>query len=179
MNSYRHLVVIDLSSYGSALALLNQFGDDVDVKVFEVSPMGSGALLVLLTKEAMAASVLKAEIIAHWAPSIVHIEVISDAHPDLLSTYLSQATAAVTTNILVLESAYVSQAMRAADLLLKKSISLIDFRIIRTFPSNSILIASHNQVSELVNFSNGNEKLKPTIISNVSENLRSYFEVLK
>ncbi len=179
MNSYRHLVVVDLSSYGSALALINQFSDDLDVKVFEISPLGSAALLILMTKESMAAEVLKNEIIAYRSAAIIKIAVIKDAHEELLKTYLSQNNPGLKNEMIVLESPYVSDAMLAADQLLKKSISLDDFRVVRTFPSNSILVASHSELNHLVEFGNQNSNLKSTLISNVGASLRSYFEVVK
>lgn len=173
------MVVIDLSSYGSALAIVNQFCDDQDVKCFEVSPVGSAALVILATKEPMAAQVLKVEITSQWGQSVICMAVIEDAHVDLLKTYLSQTSVSTSQNILVLESPHISEAMAAADQLLKSSISLLDFRVVRTFPSNAILTATLNRLEALIDFSEKNKNFKSTLIPNMTPVLKNYFDIVQ
>lgn len=179
MNSYRHLVVIDLSSYGSALAIINQFCDDEDVKVFEISPLGSAALLILLTKESTAATILQKQIVSHWGAAVINTALILDSHNDLLPTYLSQKSSAVAKNILVLESASVSTALATANNLLNKEIQLLDLRVVRTFPSNTILTVTGENPEALLAIATKQADLKTTFVANVQKTLQEYFQISK
>ena len=177
LSSYRHLVIADLTSYGSALTLINELSDDDGVKVFEVSPMGSGALLILITKEATAAAILKNQIQSQMNPSVLNVALIENAHEDLIKTYLSQTQARVAKNIIVIESTFVSEALVVANRLLNNSIQLLDLRVVRTFPSNTIITATADHPEKLLSAVQGGLKTKYTLISNPQPVLKSYFEI--
>ena len=178
LTKYNNLVIIDLSSYGSALAIINQFADDKDVKVFEVSPLGQAALLVLMTHEQMAATLLKEQIISHWAAAVIQISVITNAHENLLKTYLSQNQSLPQKNILVLESNSVAVSLVAANQLLKENMNVLDLRVVRTYPANCILCVTAEKSEPLFIFSSKNKHLRSTLIENVEPTLKSYFEII-
>lgn len=169
---------MDLASYGSALAIINQFADDNDVKVFEVSPIGQAALLILMTQEAMAVEVLKNEILSQWAFAVTNLTTIQEIHDDLLKVYLSQKQAPIDKNILVLESQFVSEALSMADILLKNAVQLLDLRIVRTYPSNTIITATSPDKNKLLEFSKANKRLKSTLITEPQPILKSFFEII-
>ncbi|MBC7743420.1 MAG: hypothetical protein H7061_14580 [Bdellovibrionaceae bacterium] len=178
MSKYSNLIVVDLSSYGSALALINEFSDDEGVKVFEVSPMGTGALLILMTQEVTAAQILKNQIQTQMNPSVLSCCLIEDAHDDLLKTYLSQSQTKVGKNIMIIESTFVSEALSLANKLLANSIQLLDLRIVRTFPSNTIITATADHSEKLMTAVQKHNQLKYTLITNPQTVLKSYFEVV-
>ena len=177
MSNYRHLIVVDLSSYGSALALINELCDDEGVKVFEVSPMGSGALLIMMTKEITAAAIVKSQIQSQMNPSVLNICLIENAHDELLKTYLSQTQVKVEKNIIVIECAFVSEAIVVANQLLSDSVNLLDLRVVRTFPSNTIITATATQAEKLLESVKGKANTKYNLIVNPQLVLKSYFEI--
>ncbi len=177
--NYRHLIAVDLTSYGSALALINQFSDDDGIKVFEISPLGSGALLILMAKEVTAAAILKNQIQSQMNPSVLNLCLIEKAHENLLKTYLSQTTSKVAKSMLIIESSFVSEALGIANKLLHDTIELLDLRVVRTFPSNSIITATHDSSEKLLLAGQANQTAKFTLITDVHPVLKNYFEVLQ
>lgn len=178
-NSYQFFVVLDLTSYGSALAILNQFADDDVVKVFEISPTGSAAFLLLATKNLVDAEVLASQIKKIYKDDILEIELILKTQEEVLQTYLSQNTPKLKKNLAVLELDRISKAFFIANETVKNGMSLVDFRVVRTFPCNIILTITSDETSELLSIKNKYHFLKTTIISDVQSTLKSYFEIIK
>lgn len=178
MNQYKHLIALDLSSYGMALSIINRFVDDDTIKVFEISPCGQSAILILVVKEINTLLVLKSEITSFFKSHILDVRVIADFHAELLPTYLSQTKAKISKSLLILEGSSVAIGLEIADKLLKENHILIDFRVVRTFPKNVILTiseASGKNLNQLldINFL----EFKKTFIDNVQPPLKSYYEI--
>lgn len=175
MNKYKHIIAFDLSSYGAALAIINQFVDDEGVKVFEISPCGTSAILILLAQEINLAQLLKSEIISFFKAQVLNAHVVENIHCDLLPTYLSQNKALLQKNLLVLEGNSIATGLRLADRILKDKHALVDFRVVRTFPKNVILsITTENNIQCLdLDISD----FRKTYIEGVQPVLKSYYEV--
>jgi len=171
LKRYKHLLSFDLSGYGAALTLINQFVDDENIKVLEISPCGGGAQLILLSDEATALNFIYAESYSLFKNQILAAQVIENIHPDLLPTYLSQNKARLSTGLLLLEGTSVTAAFSIADQLLKKSITLVDFRVVRTFPKNVMITATAAQKPDV------NTDFKSTWIESVNSALKSYYEI--
>lgn len=175
MNQFKNVLVFDLSSYGSALSIINQFVDDTVVKVFEVSPCGQSAILILSASESLALQIIKAESEAIFKAQILSLELIENIHEDLLPTYLSQNITKVQRAMLILENPFVSSAMQIANNYLQSGRQLTDFRVIRTYPKNVILFFTSEKVdnfsdTDLIGFNK-------TVIDNVQPALKSFFEI--
>lgn len=175
MNQYKHLLVFDLSSYGSALAIINQFVDDDAVKVFEVSPSGQSAILLLVSKESVSLQIIKGEAASIFKSQVLSAAVIEDIHEELLTTYLSQNKTLLSKSIVILESSFVAEGLRLADQLLKAKHTLIDFRVVRTFPKNVILTVGSDNLNPSINIDCTN--FKKTYIENIQPILKSFYEV--
>jgi len=175
---YKNLLVLDLFSYGSALSILNQFVDDDQIKAFEISPTGSAATLILLIRDFLTATVLKKEIESQFKSSLHSLSLIENIHQNLLPTYLSQKQGLLSKKMLVAESNSLADSFFLAQNSLTENYSLVDFRVVRTFPKNVILIFSADQFA--VNFI---EKLQKknfhlTQIDHINSALKSYFEIV-
>jgi hypothetical protein len=173
LNQYKHLLSFDLTSYGAALSLINQFVDDEAIKVFEVSPLGHSAQLILLAKDLVSLQVVKAQSVGLLKSQILDSCLIENIHAELLPTYLSQNKTEVAKNIAIFEGGFVSTGFVLAQKLLLSDSKLLDFRIVRTNPKNVILTATSNQSTSYENLDI--EKFKKTIIENVQASLKNYF----
>ena len=179
LNSFSNLLSFDLSSYGAALAIINQFCDDDEVKVFEVSPAGSAGLLILLIKDQTAAELLKSEIFSFYKANVLSSALVKNLNLNILKTYLSQNVPEVSSHLLVQEFSFVSDGFRAAEYLLLSGINLVDFRVIRTFPLNVILVSSAKD-SEVLRSAKAEVPTRSNvIIEKVEPVLRQYFEINK
>ncbi len=179
MDSHSNLLCLDLASYGTALAIINQFCDDDQAKVFEVSPVGTAGILILLIQDQTTAELLKNEIFSYYKASILSSSLIIDLNVSLLKTYLSQNVPVVATNLLIQEFSFVSEGFTAADILFLNKIDLVDFRVIRTYPLNIILVSTSK---DLAGLQLANEKIRSrtyAIIPKVEPVLKQYFEITK
>ena len=179
MNNQGSLLVLDLSSYGSALAIINQFCDGKSVEVFEVSPVGTAALLILEIKDRIAATLLKTEIISFFKSSVLSSRLIEAYDLNLLKVYLSQNHTSIANHLLVQEFSFVSEALAAADQLIKQDLAVLDLRVIRTFPMNVILTLTSSDVNKLVAVKNAGAPRSSTIIEKVEPVLKEYFQIVK
>ncbi len=179
MNQFKNFLAIDLANYGSAFAIINQFCDDHHVKVFEVSPIGRAGLLLLLIQEQTSADFLKNEILSLFKAQILSIELIKNIDPQLLSVYLSQNTPTVNKSLLFLEYSTVSKALVAAQKGLERSLQIIDFRVVRAFPLNAVVVLSATSSEQFHSYLESVYVETKTIIEQVDPIVKSYFEILK
>lgn len=175
LKQYKHLLAFDLSSYGAALSVLNRFADDRVIKVFEVSPCGTGAQLILLGDDVLPLQVAQQESESLFRSQILASVLIENVQHDLLPVYLSQKTVPVGDALGVLEGGHVSAGLSLANRLLRDGFSLVDFRVIRTFPKNVVLTVTGTsaQLAALNSLD-----FKKTCIESVKSPLKSLFEVL-
>lgn len=177
MASYRNLIAIDLASYGSAFLLINQFCDDDEIKVFEISPIGQAGLLIFLIKDPIAAEVLKNEIESLFKCHILSICLLKNFDQNLLPIYLSQNKTPILKSILIQEFSFVSKALEAAAQILEQKLQLVDFRIVRTYPLNAVIVSTAVEDKLLFDISVLASAKSSVVIENVSPVLKTYFEI--
>lgn len=170
-------MAFDLSSYGSALAIINQFVDDRAVKVFEISPMGTAAQVILMGEEIRSLEFIENEARSLFRSQILNSAVIADMHTDLLPIYLSQKSAPLAKCMAVLEGESVAIGLQLAQQYLKNSIQLTDFRVVRTHPKNVIITLTSDAVSKLSEIETAN--FRRTCIEDLQPPLREIFEIIQ
>jgi|GEM_PF-4881644 len=174
-HQYNQLLAFDLSSYGAAFAIINQYVDDEVVKVFEVSPSGPSAILILLCKEIISLQIIKSQVASIYSAQILSVALIENIHEELLLTYLSQNKTKLKKSLAIYEGSFVSMGLVLAQKALVAKNSLIDFRVIRTFPKNVVLTVSVDSLGQLVSSDAFN--FKKTYIENIQPSLRSFYEI--
>lgn len=175
MNKYKHLISFDLSSYGTALSILNLFADGDNIKDFEVSLSGTTAQLILLGQDMVSLQVLKGEAQSLFKSQILDVQIIENIHTDLLPTYLSQNKPQVLNSMVVLEGVFVSTGLVLLQQALVNNISVVEFRVVRTFPKNVVLVFTSESEEAFSKVSSVN--FKACQISKVDKILKSYFEI--
>ncbi len=173
------LLVLDLTSYGSALSIINQFCDGKNVDVFEISPAGTAATLILEIKDRISSTLLKNEIFSFYKSSILSFKLVEGFELNLLKVYLSQNQALVLKHFLVQEFSFLSDGFAAANELLLQNINVIDFRVIRTFPLSAIVTSTSNSLEKLVSIKNIGSPRVATIIENVEPALQDFYQIIK
>ncbi len=177
MPKYKNLLVLDLTSYGAAFAVLNRFVDDEQVKVFEISPIGQKAVLMLLLQDEITATILQKEIKIFFSNEIISSGLIINFDQKVLETYLSQKQEAVLSQLCIAEFSVVSDAFLWLHRILKQNINLVDFRIIRTSLLNVIITISSNDSSWHKQIEQATTCGKLHFIDKVEAVTRSYFEL--
>lgn len=175
MNLYKHLLAFDLSSYGAALAIINQFADDDAVKIFEISPCGTSAVLLLVAQEINVLTLVKTEAESIFKSQILSSAIIENIHSDLLPTYLSQNKTPLKKSLVILEGNFVALGLSLSDRALKENHSVVDFRIVRTGPKNVIITIGAEKLDDLVNLNLIG--FKKTTIENIQPSLKSFYEI--
>lgn len=175
MNKYKHLISFDLSSYGTALSILNQFADGENVKDFEVSLCGTSAQLILLAQDTVSLQVIKGEAQALFKSQILDVQIVENIHVDLLPAYLSQNKPQIQNSMAVLEGIFVSTGLVLLQQALLAGFGVVEFRVVRTAPKNVILILTSNNEADFIKINSMNFKLNQ--ISKVEKILKSYFEI--
>ena len=164
-----------MSSYGTALAILNQFADGENVKDFEVSVCGNSAQLILLAQEMVSLQIIKGESQALFKSQILDVQIIEDIHSELLPIYLSQNKPQVQNSMAIFEGAFVSTGLQLLQQALVNNLGVVEFRIIRTFPKNVILVLTS---ADIKNFQKVfSVDFKMTQINKAENILKSYFEI--
>lgn len=172
---FKQLLCFDLSSYGVGLALINQFVEAADVKVFELSPCGSGGLLVLLSRGEQELNFIKSEAENVFKSQILSAQILTDINTELLPTYLGQREVKLKKHLAVLEFSRLSEALLFAQKTLKSKAQLVDIRVIRTFPVNVIVSVTADEVELLSGLSI--DEAKTNIIENIQLSVRSFYEI--
>lgn len=175
MNTYNHLLAFDLSSYGAALSIVNQFVDDKTIKVFEVSPCGQTAILILISSDLVGLRVVQSEAVSFYRSEILESSFIENIHGDVVPTYLSQNKPGIGNTLVIFEGPFVSAALTIADRLVKQGNVLIDFRIIRTSPKNVILTVGTENLSYFKSFNYPG--FKKIFIEKLQPSLKAFFEI--
>ncbi len=175
MNKFNHVLAFDLTSYGAALSIINQFVDDGVVKVFEVSPCGQLGILILVAHDFVSLQIIKSEVLSSYGSQILEHSIFENVHSEVLLTYLSQNKPLLASTMVVFEGPFVSKALHMADQQAKAGNTLIDFRVIRTSPKNVILTVGTQAAESTTNIDYLN--FKKTQIDKLQPSLRAFFEV--
>lgn len=164
-----------MSSYGTALSILNQFADGENVKDFEVSLCGTTAQLILLSQDVISLQVIKGEAQSLFKSQILDVQIIENIHENLLPVYLSQNKPQIQTSMAVLEGVFVSTGLQLLQQALMLNIGVVEFRVVRTSPKNVIIILTGTSEDAYRKISSINFKLSQ--INKVEKTLKSYFEI--
>jgi hypothetical protein len=148
--------------------------DDEGVKVFEVSPSGQSAILILLAKDVTALQVIKGETIAMLKSQILGSCLIENFNSELLPVYLSQNKTKLQKVMAVLEGGLVSSGLFLANQLLSEGLSLVDFRVVRTHPKNVIITVTAPSATAMAHFQNLD--FKYSYIEDIQPALKAFYE---
>lgn len=174
----KNFLVLDLSNLGSAYSIINRFVDNENIEVFEISPIGTAALLILNVNDSISSQLLYNNIKNEYKSDLMSMALITDIEPSVVKTYLSQSQAQIQKNLLILESSEVSRMFSVAqNAATKGTIGLVDFRVIRTNPCNAVLVITSDQISNLMTFKDFG--VKTTLINDVQNSVKEYFEIIK
>lgn len=174
----KNLIVIDLCNLGSAYSIINRFVDSEVTEVFEVSPMGTGSILILNVQDAVSGEIIFNNIRKEYKADIQNISLITGIQEMAVKVYLSQFQSPILKNILIIESTQVSKIFSIADVAANNAnIGLVDFRVVRTNPCNAILVLTSDNVVDLMSFKNLGAKT--TIINDVQNSVKEFFEIIK
>ena len=175
LNQYKHLLAFDLSSYGTGLSLINQFVDNDGCIDFELSPCGTTAQLILLTRDAMVMQVIKEKALVYFKSQIIDLKTIENVDSRLLPCYLSQNKTVLKKKLFVFEGTYVASGLQLMQNLLGQGAEPVDFRIVRTAPKNVIVTVTSDSSLEVATA----EQLlfKVCIIDDVQPSLKNYFQI--
>lgn len=177
MNRYKHLLTFDLSSYGVALAIANQFADDQAIRIFEISPVGTAAQLILIGEEITSLEFVRSEAQSLFRAQILASEVVANMHADLLPVYLSQKSSPLKKSVVIFEGESTAFGLKLAQQILNDGADLVDFRIVRTFPKNVIITATADQAEGLLRLSAA--MFRKTCIQNPQRPVRELFEIVQ
>lgn len=163
---------------GAAYQIINLFADEQALHVFEVSPIGTQALLILSCKDLISAQLVYNECLSLHRSDVLASVIIENVNDSILNAYLSQEKPSLSTNILVIETQYFSHAFEAAKKLVQADIAVVDFRAVRTSPASLIVTGTNSSAENLNQFMSKNLFGKMTLIPDVQPVLKAYFEIL-
>ncbi len=177
MSDLSHFAIFDLTKIGTAYQIINSFVDDETIHAFEISPLGTKAVLMLNSKDLIALQFVYNQCLSRHKADILNATCIPDINIEIIETYLSQNQPQLATSLLIIETESFATAFNFAQSLALKNISLVDFRVIRTTPPNLIITATA-ATALLTPFLTASSVIKTTLIDQVQKSLRSYFEIL-
>ncbi len=177
-SSLGHFLIFDLTKLGAAYHLINTFADEQEINVFEVSPVGTQAVLILTCRDLVSAQLIYNQCLSLCRSDILAAALVESMKDCVLSAYLSQQKPSLGENILVSEMQFFSQAFELAQKLIQADIALVDFRAVRTSPANLIITSTSHSAEVLNRFMTENAFVKMTLIPSVRPVLKSYFEIL-
>lgn len=175
MNQYNHLLAFDLTSYGAALTLVNQFVDNDSCRDFEVSPCGVQAQVILLFRDVLSLKVVRENAASFLKSQVLDVQTVENIHPSLLPCYLSQTKAELQKKLYIFEGASVASGLVLMQDLLKQGAAPVDFRIVRTSPKNVIVaVTSHDQLNA---GTADRLQFKTTVIDSIQPSLKEFFQI--
>ncbi len=179
MNSLGSIAVFDLAKIGTAYLIINSFVDEAVIQVFEVSPIGGRAVLILRSADSMALEFAYRQCLTLHKADILNHSFIPQLDENIMSCYLSQNHPTLKKHLFVAEEHFLSTAFNIATSLTEEAFTLIDFRVVRTDPPNIIITSSDDSIERLNLFMQKNNLLKATLIANVQKPLQAYFQIIK
>lgn len=179
MTDFKNAIVFDLTKVGIAYQIINSFVDAETVHVFEVSPVGTNAVLILVSKDLIALKFIEKECLAFFKSDILNASFIENMNEKLFESYLSQNTPAVKKHFAVIEEVSFANAFKVASQVLAVDIDIVDFRVVRTGIPNLILTFTSDALEKINSLTQNQQISKLTVIENVQPSLKAYFEILK
>ena len=177
LSNLSHFAIFDLTKIGTAYQIINSFVDDETILAFEISPLGTQAVLMMSSKDLIALQFVYGQCLALHKAEILNSVLIENLNPEVLNVYLSQNKPKVAGSLFISETESFATAFKFAQNLALQKMSLIDFRVVRTCPPNLIITATGN-TKDLQLLLTLNSAVKMTLIDQVLKPLQSYFEIL-
>ncbi len=177
MSNLGSVAVFDLTKLGTAYQIINAFVDDKVVHAFEVSPIGTQAVLILSSKDSIALKLIYEQCLRFYRSDILQSELIAEINNEVIAAYLSQNKTQILKHMLVVEGESFAKGFATAELLLKNGLHIVDFRAVRTSPPNIAITATSSSVETLINMTEFCKNAKTTLVENVQSALRTYFEI--
>lgn len=181
LTNTENFLVFDLSKLGTAYQIINSFVDCETLQVFEISPIGAQAVLILMSKDLILLQLVHSQSESLYKSEILSSVIIKNMDSKILNPYLSQPNhppTEIKSNLLVIELNAFAAAFAKAKQLTDSGVDIIDFRAIRTCPPNLIITATSDKIEKLSQFVNQDVSSKVSIIPQLQSSLRSYFEIL-
>ncbi|MBC7465479.1 MAG: hypothetical protein H7256_05755 [Bdellovibrio sp.] len=178
MTEFKNLLVFDLTKLGAAYQIINSFVDDEVVHVFEVSPLGTSAVLILASNDIITLKFIEKECQAFFKSDILNMAFLENVDEKIIEAYLSQNQTAVQKHLAIVEENSFAGAFQVANHALKQGIHIVDFRVVRTSIPNLILTLTSDSIEILSQLAQPQQLLKLTVIENSQKPLKSYFEIL-
>jgi hypothetical protein len=178
LTEFKHLLVFDLTKLGAAYQIINSFVDDDVVQAFEVSPIGTKAVLILVSNDLITMKFIEKECSAFFNSDILNSILIENIQHEVIHAYLSQNVPTVMNHLAVIEETSFADAFRLSAAAAAKEIQIVDFRAIRTGTPNLVITLTDHSIERLNQLSASNRFTKFTVIEKVQKSLKSYFEIL-
>lgn len=175
LNNTDNLLVFDLTKLGAAYQIVNMFTDSEAIHVFEISPIGTQAVLILMSKDLILLQLIQNQCQSLYAADILSSSLVEKVQSHVLDPYLSQQKPHIESNLLFVETTFFSTAFKTAQNLVDKGLFILDFRAVRTSPPNLILTATSESVEKLNQFMLDYPQEKMTLIPKVQKKLKSFF----
>ncbi len=178
MSELGSLAVFDLAKVGTAYQIINSFVDNVTVRVFEISPIGTNAVLILNSKDQIALQFIFKQCQSLYRADILYSTLLKEVNSLVIEAYLSQNKPQVKKHILMAEVQNFSEAFLLAQKMSSAGLSFLDFRAVRTSPPNLIISSTTDDLAGVQVFLTSHDGAKITLIENVQNSLSQYFEIL-
>lgn len=178
MTEFKNVIVFDLTKLGAAYQIINSFVDDEVVHVFEVSPLGTNAVLILASNDLIALKFIEKECLAFFKSDILNIAFLENISEKIITSYLSQNIPTLQKHLAVIEETSFAVAFQLAATALQQGLEIVDFRVVRTAIPNLIITLTSDSVEKLSQLSSLKQLVKLTVIENVQKPLKSYFQIL-
>lgn len=172
------LAIFDLTKIGTAYQIINSFVDNQVVQAFEISPIGTAALLILSSKDQISLQFIFKQCHSIYQTDILDSAYLSQIDAAVIEAYLSQNKPEVKKHILMAETQSFSEGFILIQKLSQAGLQILDFRAVRTAPPNLIISVTTNEIEKAQEFLKAYSHAKMTFIENVQRPLRQYYEIL-
>ena len=177
LSSIGHFIIFDLTKLGAAYQIINSVVDGDTIKTFEISPLGSQAVLILVSKDLISAQLILNQCMSLYKSDITDAAVVENVDQNILGPYLSQNFPKMDQAMLIVEINTFSKAFTIAKKFVNAEINIIEFRVIRTGPPSLVLVATNDNTEKLNNFMRVSDYSKMTLITDVQGSVSSLFQV--
>ena len=178
LSNLGHFIIFDLTKLGTAYQIINSVVDGDTIKTFEISPLGSQAVLILVTKDLISAQLILNQCLSLYKSDITDAAIIENVDQNILGPYLSQNVPQIQQAMLIAESNSFARAFSTAKKFVTSEISIVEFRVIRTGPPSLVLITTSTSIEKLNIFMQTNQNAKMTLIPEVQKSVVSLFQVI-
>lgn len=177
LSNIGHFIIFDLTKLGAAYQIINSVVDGDNIKTFEISPLGSQAVLILVTKDLISAQLILNQCMSLYKSDITDAVVVENVEQNILGPYLSQNLPKMNQAMLIVEINTFAKAFAVAKRFVNAEINIIEFRVIRTGPPSLVLVATDENAEKLNSFMQVSDSSKMTLITGVQLSVSSLFQI--